>query len=247
VKDNQDVDVGTTHPLVDIELLKRFGYREKTFSSQQVQAKPDQPDSEDGGATAGLKLFVGDLSADRLAEVITAVGGNGDLLKGALAGLEALRVDVAGLLRDLLGGVQEKAQPALDEANAQLAKINEAYQRAKSEIDRIRKSVLGAIGRDADTRTQWKQSRLRNWNRLNVYFENGSISFIGREAVRVGERVSLPDEAAKDGTRGLEGYIVSVDHSWGYGGKFETKIGVERCISEETRQRVLGLAVTARP
>jgi len=82
-----------------------------------------------------------------------------------------------------------------------------------------------------------KQRRLYNWNKLNLFFESGKITFLGRESVKVGEKIFLPDEIAKDGSKGLEGYITEVSHRWGFGGKYETSISVERCITQETLQK----------
>lgn len=101
------------------------------------------------------------------------------------------------------------------------------------------KAVITSVKNRAERLILWKQHRMYNWNRLNRYFESGTISIIGREAIHVGERVMLVDERARDGSMGLEGYITEVTHTWGYDGIFETSLRIERCITEETR---LGIA-----
>jgi hypothetical protein len=148
--------------------------------------------------------------------------------------------EALGVVREMSGVGLGAAEEAIAKAEEKLLELRaqamEVYQKGKEKVDQARAKVLEAIGSSADTLTQSKQRRLYNWYRHNLHFESGTVTFLGREAVRIGERVFLADEAAKDGTRGLEGYITGVHHSWGYGGKFETRIDVERCISEETRR-----------
>jgi hypothetical protein len=238
VNDNQDIDVGTNHPLVDVTLMKRFGFREKSVSTQQVQDKPDQAQAEEGGRTSGLKFSLDGFSVDALLERL---------------GLPAVPVPTGldARLKELLSNATTDASAAVTELlgviDPALAEVRDKYEQVKQQFERVREDVLAMLGRSAATLSTWKQSRLHNWNRLNVYFESGTVTFLGREAVRIGERVFLPDESGKDGSRGLQGYITSVRHRWGYGDSFETSITVERCITEETRRRVVGTGASARP
>lgn len=85
------------------------------------------------------------------------------------------------------------------------------------------------------------RNRLYNWNRLNDYFESGSLTVVGHDDYKVGDPVLLPWREAYRGEyvnksaqktdvppEGMRYYCVAVSHRWSYGQPFMTTLSLQR-------------------
>lgn len=78
------------------------------------------------------------------------------------------------------------------------------------------------------------RNRLVNWNRLNTYMENGSISVHGFDRFRVGDPIKLPYALAPNGfTTGMRFYCTGVSQSWRAGGPYTSGLTLVRGHNDE--------------
>jgi len=77
------------------------------------------------------------------------------------------------------------------------------------------------------------RDRLWNWNRYNSILESGSVSIRGNEFVKLGDKIKLKDEIAKNGGRGILAYCVGYSHRWQWGTPFITTINLIRGENEK--------------
>jgi len=76
-----------------------------------------------------------------------------------------------------------------------------------------------------------KRNRLFNWNRLNPFYEQATITVDGKDLYRIGDKVRLPWRAdPTSGVLGMEYYCKAVSWSWQYGAPtgYMTRLGLTR-------------------
>jgi len=87
----------------------------------------------------------------------------------------------------------------------------------------------GDYGKEIPEATKEVRNRIFNWNRMNAYFEKGSLVVAGRDDFRVGDKLVLPWAIPPIGDKvGMEFYIVGCTWSWSYGGHYTTNLQVTR-------------------
>jgi Tfp pilus assembly protein PilZ len=77
------------------------------------------------------------------------------------------------------------------------------------------------------------RDRMFNWNRYNGFLESGSITVKGNDKYRIGDRIFLKDEIAKNGERGILAYCVGVNDMYQVGTPYITNLQIIRGENEK--------------
>ena len=72
------------------------------------------------------------------------------------------------------------------------------------------------------------RDRLWNWNRYNTILESGNVTVRGHDYYKLGDRIYLKDELAKNGERGILAYCVGYSQRWQWGQNFLTTLNLIR-------------------
>jgi hypothetical protein len=105
-------------------------------------------------------------------------------------------------------------------------------------------------GDEIPTTVKEFRNRLINWNRMNSYFESGSISCAGNDHFRIGDPILLPwresymlPATLVGRAKGMRYYCSSVSQSWTLGGPYTSSLTLSRGHNSDMvqafKQRVL--------
>jgi len=85
----------------------------------------------------------------------------------------------------------------------------------------------------AENRIKPNRDRAYNWYRPNPIFESGEMPIKGNEDIRIGDKIYMPDELAKDGSPGIEAYVTGATNRWSFGSAYETTLQYERGCNQK--------------
>lgn len=92
------------------------------------------------------------------------------------------------------------------------------------------------------------RNRIFNWYRANPWYENGSVTVVGRDAYRPGDRVFLPwVELQLGNERGALFYVAGVRWSWRFGDHYLTTLTLTRGQSRSMLAELAALIAADAP
>ncbi len=164
--------------------------------------------------------------------------GESDIIQSSLgvADYEAYSMYVQNARNTLLGTAYEQAGifwPLID--TFALKRWGMRRKDTNTNLVPMEKTDDGSIKDQVEKECKIKGHRDRafNWNRFNPLFESGNIVVRGHDYYKLGDKIFLPEEIAKNGERGITAYCSGYSHSWNFGGPYLTSLNLIRGENKE--------------